>query len=319
MVTVNGDEETVRACYARLQQKNIGEDALRFAAFQLERGDEGGRLHVQAYFEFSRGVRHTHVARFVGCPCHHEGAREDHAACVRYVTKEDTRAEGPCVLGQGPQQGRRTDLEAVRAMVDQGSSELELWQEHFEPMVRHYQAIRRYAFVRQLSAVVDREPPVVRVFWGGSGLGKTRRARYEAQAAGRRLYAPTLPERGQQAWFCGYEPECDILLDDYHGEYGLSFFKRLLDRYPMQLPAKYGQAVLPARSVTFYITSNHNPMDWYAEATQEDRDAIRRRFSLCVHFIGPWEPPQVLPDEPGGELPEDFDEILALIPETPNP
>lgn len=294
-VTCNGTPEVVRAAYARVSTRAVGEDHLRFATGQLERGEENGRLHLHVYLEFSSGVRHTVVRRLVGAPCDHQGARGTRQQAIDYVTKEDTREEGPFVIGEAPAQGARTDLQEVKRLVDQGSTELELWEECFDTMARNHRAIQRYAFLKQLRSADTRPPPRVVVYWGDPGLGKSRRCRYEAAANGRSLFAPDLPGRGEGRWFDGYEPSDDIVLEDYNGEYPLSFFKRILDRYPMQLPVKGSFTCLPNRELTIYITSNHSPDDWYPEATAVDRAALRRRFTSVCHHLAPWTPPVCVP------------------------
>lgn len=48
---------------------------------------------------------------------------------------------------------------------------------------------------------------------------------------------------------------------------------------------------MPLDATTFYITSNLDPNDWYKDITEEQRGALRRRFTTVVHFMGPWTPP----------------------------
>lgn len=174
-------------------------------------------------------------------------------------------------------------------MVERGAPLLEIYQEEFAVMARYAQAIERYRFLRQLAGSDEYVPLDVRVFWGDTGLGKSRRARHEARLIGGGVYGPDVPDRpGGSRWFDGYVGQRCIILDDYSGEYGLNWFKRFLDGYPMQLAVKGGFVCREATHI--FITSNKSPDDWYPEASQADRDALRRRYTHVCHFVGEWTP-----------------------------
>lgn len=299
-ITVNHsdeeDEAVIHDCNELLQSHAVGDHHIRLGAWQLERGHETDRLHIQAYFEFSRAVRRTHLRAVFGRIVDARACDGGTQANLDYVTKEDTREDGPWTIGQPPQQGRRTDLEQVRQLVDEGATELQCWDAHFATVARYGNAIRRYQFLRQQhDASQHSEPVAVSVFWGDTGLGKSRRARWEARDAGYSLFDPDIPDAPNGVrWFDGYDGQDAMLLDDYAGEYGLNFFKRLIDRYSIKLAVKGGFTMRRVKHI--YITSNTNPADWYPTATQADKDAIQRRFFVCEHFTVPWLPPDELPD-----------------------
>lgn len=117
---VNADVDRVHRAWLELQ-----EDAtLRVLVWQKERGEETEHLHLQAYVEFKRAVRRNWVKRFLGfegdvrtCDASREANRE-------YVTKEDTRVEGPFEIGTwGRRQGARTDLAALKASIQDGADD----------------------------------------------------------------------------------------------------------------------------------------------------------------------------------------------------
>ena len=94
-VCVNGEPEDVVGVSNRLKDIDRERFGIRFCVWQIERAPTTGRLHVQAYFEFTRGVKCTHV--YVVCGQHVDCRSCDAStqANIDYVTKEDTREEGP--------------------------------------------------------------------------------------------------------------------------------------------------------------------------------------------------------------------------------
>lgn len=267
----------------------VGDHGMKFITWQLERGAENSRLHIQAYVEFSRSVRrigvHSLFGRVVDCrPC--DGSRESN---IRYANKEDTRVDGPWTIGEGPQQGRRSDLVRTKALVDSGASDMELWDKEFQVMVRYRASIQAYSLARRLYATPEFRPLSVFVYWGSTGLGKSRRARHESGQIGGGLFCVDVPDKvGGSKWFDGYCGQKAMLLDDYGGEFGVNWFKRFLDGYPIQLAVKCSFVMRDCTHV--FITSNKSPDDWYPEVSQADRDALRRRYTRVVHFSGPWTP-----------------------------
>ena len=94
----------------------------QFVAWQLERGEQTGTPHVQAYIEFKRGVTfHAINAALVagGWPQGHcEERNGTGPQAVAYVTKEDTREAGPWQRGT-PKHGTvpRADSEKLSDQV----------------------------------------------------------------------------------------------------------------------------------------------------------------------------------------------------------
>ncbi len=320
-ITINGTEACVKATWNTLKDIPLGYNGMKFLAMQMERGHETNRLHVQAYVEFSRGVRRSGVISFTGVNCDVRPADAGRQANVNYVTKEDTREAGtePYRIGQEQAPGARNDILALRVLVDQGAAELALWDEDFGCMARNYQAIRQYSLQRAAYQDTAYKCPNVYVYWGNTKLGKTRRAVYESEATGELLFHADVPDKaGQSKWFDGYDGRSNILLDEYKGQFDLNWFKRFLDGYAMQIAIKGGY--VPRRAKNIYITSNTNPRDWYflPDATIADTDALRRRFTEVIHFVDPWTPPIDLTDAQPSVADTELDDIedsdLEILP-----
>jgi hypothetical protein len=117
--------------------------------------------------------------------------------------------------------------------------------------------------------------PITKVYYGETGIGKTRRAFEEA------LSSPYVHSGGM--WFDGYDAHEDVVFDDFGGsEFKLTYLLKLLDRYPMRVPVKGGFVNWVPKRI--WITSNYSPKDWYPNAKDEHCRALRRRLEKVVRF-----------------------------------
>lgn len=115
----------------------------------------------------------------------------------------------------------------------------------------------------------------VHVFWGATGTGKTRRAWEEAG----NLAYPKVPAT---KFWDGYQGQSNVIIDEFCGQIDITNLLRWCDRYPCIVEIKGSATVLRAERI--WITSNLDPSDWYPNATEEQRRALRRRFTEVVHF-----------------------------------
>lgn len=69
---------------------------VRYAIFQLERGESTGRLHVQGYVEFKRPTRRSAAKLAIGNVTANVQERRGTRIQARdYASKEETRVSGP--------------------------------------------------------------------------------------------------------------------------------------------------------------------------------------------------------------------------------
>jgi len=248
----------------------------RGAVYQEERCPSTGRLHVQAYVEFSAAVRLSHLQR-LWSGVHGERRSGSKQQAMEYCRKEESRVSGPYSYGDmESQQGRRTDLEDVREAILSGSSELELADAFFGEWVRYHRAFARYRTL--VCAPRDFKTTLI-IYWGGAGTGKTRRVYSE----GGSVY-PVPQPNGSAVWFDGYCSQESVLLDDFYGWIPLSLLLKMADRYSMQVPIKGGMTNFAPKKL--YITSNSHPDEWYkwGEMNANLRAAFDRRVDEIIEF-----------------------------------
>lgn len=115
---------------------------------------------------------------------------------------------------------------------------------------------------------IERE---VYCFWGPTGTGKSRRAWDEA---GLDAY----PKDPNTKFWCGYQAQDHVVIDEFRGLINISNVLRWFDRYPVVVEVKGSAVVLKATKI--WITSNLHPQDWYPELDQSTKEALLRRLTI---------------------------------------
>lgn len=129
-----------------------------------------------------------------------------------------------------------------------------------------------YRTLRCIAADHDKPVGIVRdvkVFWGPTGTGKSRRAWDEA---GVDAYC----KDPRSKFWCGYQGEENVIIDEFRGGIDVAHLLRWFDRYPVRVEIKGSSVPLVASRV--WITSNLEPSYWYPELDLETRAALMRRL-----------------------------------------
>ena len=231
---------------------------------QLETGDNTGYLHWQICVRFRSKCTLAGVQRTFGTTLHAELTRS--SAAADYCWKEDTRVAGTQFeLGQKLfRRNSAIDWDGVWCLAEQGK----LMEIPSDIRIRCYSTLRR---IRE-----DFDKPVgmertCTVFWGATGVGKSRRAWEEAGMA---AYC----KDPRSKFWCGYGGEENVVIDEFRGGIDVAHLLRWLDRYPVRVEVKGGSRCLFARS--FWITSNLRPECWYPECDVETVQALLRRLNV---------------------------------------
>ncbi len=174
--------------------------------------------------------------------------------------------------GLKPRQGKRTDIINLMDAVHGGVSDLDLYLFHTGAMVKYNKAVTKFRYLLDRRNAIS-EPVECTLFWGPTGVGKTRLVWEKEQS----LYVYS-GDSGSNIWFDGYSGESAILFDDFNGDIRLSTLLRLTDRYPIRLPVKGDFVMRKCKSI--YFTSNLPIEDWYPSANPEHLSALKRRFTL---------------------------------------
>lgn len=233
-----------------------------------------GTWHLQGYLELStkRSLQSlkTILSPLFGKTVHLEKSRGTQKQNLTYISKEND----PVILGTLKQsQGKRTDLDDVKDMINAGSDLLSIYESHFQASAKHHKFFALYA---DLKRAKRNTMPDVYVFYGDSGTGKTKRA-YEIAND---KYNGSIWSYMGGGWFDGYEGEAVALFDEFDGD-DLQFdiWKKVCDRYPLRARVKCSSVNFNPKCIIF--TSNKPVSQWFAKSRfgEDWKEQVTRRIS----------------------------------------
>ena len=127
-------------------------DYVAYGVYQLERG-ENGTLHFQGYAELSRPVKLTVLKKWLPTAHFEKRMGTDVQARDYCMKRDDTYVDGPWEHGSfvpaANTQGQRTDLQALVAAVDGGSTRRDIYREHCGVAARHPRFVETLLQFRQ--------------------------------------------------------------------------------------------------------------------------------------------------------------------------
>ncbi len=139
--------------------------------------------------------------------------------------------------------------------------------------LRYHSGIRLYIL---LHAEQQSRKPIVNVYFGSTGTGKSRLA--EREAGPQAYWHPP----GSQ-WFSKYSGQPFVIFDDFKGGLPRQLFLRLLDRYPIHCETKGAHVEWNPEQI--WITSNYHPCYWYKKL---DPAPLLRRIENLIDFDPPF-------------------------------
>lgn len=222
-------------------------DRFRYLVFQLEVG-ESNTPHYQGYLELTKTVRITWLVKNIFQA--HWTPRYATRDAARIYCMKEPRISGPYECGEWElHPGKRTDLDAVSAMVKSGASAPAIADAYPNTWLRYSKGIRSLISVLQKPRT---EVPTIILCYGKTGTGKTKWC-YDNYPE---LYRKPCDTR----WFDQYCGDDTLLLDDFGGassKMSLLYLLQLLDRYAIQVEIKGDYVAMLA--TTIVITTNYHP------------------------------------------------------------
>jgi len=248
---------------------------------QLERGDEG-TLHLQGQLKFVQPVRLAHARShpLLRGRAHIEVARGTPFKAHEYCSKEDTRVNPRFFLCNcsPTHRGERTDLhravETLRAAGIAG-----VWDDHPLVAIRYFRGLERLGEHLSRSAEHVFRIMSVQVFWGATGLGKSRRARAENPNS----YWFPAPANGQPYAYA-YCGQRTVVMDDFPWPIPWGMFLRMLDGYRYYINTCGGSCEWLAEKII--LTSNFHPDSWFPT---KEHSPLNRRINEIIHFTKEWK------------------------------
>ncbi len=255
----------------------------KFAIWQLERGEETRRLHLQGYIHLSiktsmGGVRSRHANLMAA---YLKAARASPAKAIEYCRKARTRVAGPWTIGEEASCGQgKNRLREVCERICEGDDDKTIATNFPEVWLRYYKGTREYRRIQR-----RRDPRVGRlsviVFYGQPRSGKTFTAKALAEA-GESCYE-FMFQHGGTTWWDGYNGETDILINEFSNNFPYHYALNLLDNYDVKVQTKGGMETLNAHRI--WITCMDPMKLWYPNTTTH-RDALYERITHIYRWEG---------------------------------
>lgn len=261
----------------------------RHVAFSLETCESTGRLHVQGFCSAWHPItweKAKNVLQEQWPNANVNDMKDQYVVSEEYCSKENRMHQ----YGVAPNHnGVKTSLLTFKRKLDDEEKVMDIASDDkfFPTYVQYRNGLKEYeSHVSGKRLKGDREAPEVYIRYGAAGAGKTRFV-YDNYDD---VYSmPDLTAK----WAGTYNGQPTVLFDDV--ESGnvppLSLFKKITDRYPIQVQTKGGFVWWKPKRIFF--TSNHDYTKWWPNMTAEDKAAVLRRVTSIKYLSGPGEEHEV--------------------------
>lgn len=200
-----------------------------------------------------------------------------------------------------PIQGTRNDLGLVAQAIMNGETMRDIAVNFPCEFMQYSGGIKAFHSTIRSKPRDSLVAPTVHWWFGRTGVGKSRKA-FE-------LYGSVAYRKEPGQWWCGYEGQDVVILDDYRPHFfPFSTLLSILDRYPHRVQLKNSSLELSA--TTFVITTTSRPEVLWQSQTHEHLDQLIRRITSIVEFLPNGE--NVLKGEGIPYTPLTYDQMFEL-------
>jgi len=259
---------------------------LKYGIYQYEKG-ESGTPHIQAFIIYKNSKRFKNVKQ--DFPTAHiitpNGSNIENRD---YCTKKDGRLAEPVEIGEFAEMRSRNDIVEFLELVKLGASNVML-KNLFPTLYAQYKpdAIEKFRQdeLKEQYGQKFRDIQVTFIY-GNTRLGKTTYV-YDKYPL-KDICRVNNYERGT---FEDYQNQKILVLDEFTGKIDIAFMNNLLDKFPVNLPARFANRTACFDEV--YIISNL-PLDslytFERASTPEVHNAFKARIKNIIHFtaLGVW-------------------------------
>lgn len=247
-----------------------------YSVFQLERGEEG-TVHIQGLLYYTIACRAT---KFKGIPCWIKGITKQDASnrVQQYVTKQETRLDGPIENGSKPKslEARIDHYVAAMSYIKEGR----ITEIFPRVLISHFTNIQKLAVY--LSTEYSHTGCRGLWFTGPTGSGKSR----ESLDLCNRLGFTYFRKTDLSQFLDGYNGHQAVIIDDLDRQ-GINMghdLKIWADRYPFKFPIKHGYVQATHRILI--VTSNYR-IETLWEGDADLIDSLFRRFKVYEFPLNP--------------------------------
>jgi Putative viral replication protein. len=263
-----------------------------YYCFSLEVGKEG-TPHLHIFFNFDN-ARYGNKIKKTFPTAHIDYCNGSNNSVKDYVfktgklegsEKEDTKVVGTQFEnGELPEekgQGKRTDLEFIKELIEQGKTPKEILNvdPNFYPLEAY---INKMFYNKRLEETPFQRPVKTVVHTGATGSGKTF---FATKLVREETYVGTDYSNGCTALLDGYTAQKNLFLDEFRGQIPYNMLLTMLNGYTHDVHARYNNKYMLWDTV--HITSVIPMEQWYNNDNIRDTyEQLQRRVSEVVfHFM----------------------------------
>jgi hypothetical protein len=257
-----------------------GLEHFKYAVFQYEQGKDE-TPHIQAGIIFEAGKRFETMQKYFPT-AYIDRARGTNADLRVYCTKAEGRICGPVEIGKFSEMRSRGDFAEFFEVLKSGASNITL-KNLFPVLYAQFgpEKIERFRqdILKDEHGQRFRDIKVTYIY-GNTRLGKTTFI-YDKYPM-KDLCRVNNYERGT---FEDYINQKILVLDEFTGKIDITFMNNLLDKFPVNLPARFANRTACFDEV--YIVSNLALNKLYAleqTTAPEVYDAFKARIQNVIHF-----------------------------------
>lgn len=229
---------------------------------------ESGTPHIQGAVYFENAISLESVRKRISTKGHYEAMRGswEHQD---YCLKDEQVIRN---YGEGPQQGKRVDIEEFRDAIKSGLTEEDAYEQYFPIMAKYPRfyggykdAMNRKKFRTEMTKC--------KWYWGGTNVGKSHRI-IQPFIDSDSMDMVYQHEAADKGWWDGYEGQPIVVLNEFHGEISYAELLTLIDKWPKDV-SRRGRAPTPFLAKEILISSPSPPEKVYSRQNEKD-DSIQQ-------------------------------------------
>jgi len=254
-----------------LDWKNLklSNDNIEYICWGEEICPKTKRKHYQGWLQVNKKLRLAGIKKVCQSKkIHIEACRGTEGDNEKYCTKDNKYFS----VGTYMKQGRRTDLDQLKVIIDNGGTLEEIAGENFQAFVQYNRGFQEYKKIVDKRLRKEFRKVEVTHIYGKTGTGKTRKAMEHEDVY--KIQGPALK------WWDGYDGERTLVIDEYDNDISCTELLGILDGYQLRLPIK--GSFTYANWTKVIITSNYEHL--HQGAKEEHRNALSRRISEKVEM-----------------------------------
>ena len=271
------------------QTETDGKKSVIYLSIGKHTGEKTGYQHCHMNLELEKPKTAFWVKNslFMRNDIHVEVRRGTREQCDAYLTKDHHFRE--IINIRRLQQGKRTDLDDLYDLIEEGATLYDCYKAHFGTTVRCYRGLREFIALRDTiqSTQTIFDPPEVIVYVGPSGSGKSWRCSTDPDymESGYRFSI----QMDSKIYFDGYNNQKTIWFDEFSGRtLPFTTFCQLADKFAGRYETK-GGSVLISGIKKILISTIQFPHLWWAgsERFNTDTEQLYRRLTKCYYLGAP--------------------------------